>query len=276
MMFNFEWTNQTLFYGLYNRTDSFFENSPMQAEGVPEGEELAVLEEFRAELPPEIFTEPAYVPPVSSTQQLDRKAIRRASRLLDEAGWTVGSDGLRRNADGQTLRIEFIDEGTSFERIINPYIANLRRIGIDASFRHIDAAQMQQRQEDFAYDMIPGRFVMSLSPSIELRQLFSSDAADTPGSANYAGIADPVVDALVEKVIQAETREQMEARVRALDRVLRSKQIWVPNWYSGKYLVAYWDVFGQPPTQPPYARGDAFWWFDQTKADKLKAQGALR
>jgi microcin C transport system substrate-binding protein len=162
------------------------------------------------------------------------------------------------------------------ERVINPYVQNLRRIGIDASYTQIDAAQMQQRQEEFDYDILPARFAMSLSPSIELRQLFSSEAADTPGSANLSGIADPVVDALVEKVIEAETREQMEVRVRALDRVLRHMRIWVPNWYSGKYLIAYWDVFGRPETKPPYARGDTTWWLDRAKYDRLKAEGALR
>ncbi len=274
-MFNFEWTNATLFYGLYERTTSFFENSPMQAEGVPEGEELAVLEPFRDQLPPEIFTEPAYSPPVMGDKQIDRSAIRQASKLLDEAGWTI-QGGMRRNAAGQTLTVAFADDNASFERVLNPYVANLRRIGIDASYRQIDAAQMQQRQEDFDYDIIPGRFTMSLSPSLELRQMFGSDAADARGSANLSGVADPVVDALIEKVIQATTRDEMEVRVRALDRVLRYKQIWVPNWYSGKYLIAYWDVFGRPDTKPPYARGDAYWWFDQAKFDKLKAEGALR
>ena len=276
LMFNFEWTNETLFYGLYQRTDSFFENSPMQAEGVPEGEELAVLEEFRDRLPPEIFTEPAWTPAVNGKSQTDRAAIRRASRLLDEAGWTVGADGKRRNAQGEALTLRFADDSPAMERVINPYVQNLRRIGIDASYTQIDAAQMQQRQEDFDYDILPARFAMSLSPSIELRQLFSSESADTPGSVNLSGIADPVVDALVEKVIQAETREEMEVRVRALDRVLRHMQIWVPNWYSGKYLVAYWDVFGKPEVKPPYARGDTTWWFDQAKYDKLVAEGALR
>lgn len=276
LMFNFEWTNETLFYGLYQRTDSFFENSPMQAEGVPEGEELAVLEEFRDRLPPEIFTEPAYSPPVSGKQQLDRGNMRRASALLDEAGWAVGKDGIRRNAKGETLSLEFIEDGSSFERVVQPFIANLKRIGVDARFTRIDSAQMQQRQKDFDYDILGGRFVMSLSPSIELRQLFSSEAAATPDSANLSGIADPVVDALVEKVIQATSREELDARAKALDRVLRAKQIWVPNWYSGKYLVAYWDVFGMPPEKPPYSRGDGLWWLDEAKLGRLKAQGALR
>jgi microcin C transport system substrate-binding protein len=276
LMFNFEWTNATLFYGLYERTDSFFENSPMQAEGLPQGEELALLEEFRDRLPPEIFTEPAWSPPVQGKSQTDRAAIRRASNLLEEAGWTVGPDGMRRNAEGERLVLRFADDNASMDRVINPYVANLRRIGVDASYSQVDAAQMQERQKNFDYDIIPARYAMSLSPSIELRQLFSSEAADTLGSANLSGVRDPVVDALIEKVIQAQSREELDVRVRALDRVLRQKQVWVPNWYSGKYLVAYWDVFGQPEIQPEYGRGDTTWWIDQAKYDRIKAEGGLR
>jgi microcin C transport system substrate-binding protein len=276
LMFNFEWTNATLFHDLYTRTDSFFENSPMQAEGLPEGEELATLEEFRDRLPPEIFTEPAYTPPVMGSQQLDRSAIRRASALLDEAGWTVGEGGLRRNAAGEPLTITYLDDNPTFERVVNPYIANLRRIGIDARYQQVDAAQMQQREEDFDYDIIPARFVMTLTPSQELRQLFSSEAAAATGSANRTGIADPVVDALIERALASQDRDTLTARLKALDRVLRSRHIWVPNWYSGSYFVAYWDVFGRPETQPPYARGDAYWWLDQDKYDRLVAEGALR
>jgi microcin C transport system substrate-binding protein len=276
LMFNFEWSNETLFGGLYERTDSFWENSPMQAQGLPEGEELALLEQYRDQLPPEIFTEPAYTPPVNRPERTDRSAVRRASRLLDEAGWTVGAGGLRRNAAGEALTIEFVDDNPSFERIINPFITNLRQIGIDAVYRQIDAAQMQERQETFDYDIIPGRLVMSLSPSIELRSLFGSAGAGAPGTLNLAGVADPVVDALIEQIIQADSLEQLDVRVRALDRVLRAKQIWVPNWHKGAYWVAYWDVFGMPPAPPAYSRGDSYWWFDQAKYDKLKAQGALR
>ncbi len=277
LMFNFEWTNATLFHGLYRRTDSFWENAAtMQAEGPPQGEELAVLEPFRDRLPPQVFAEPAWAPPVMSAQQLDRSAIRQASALLDAAGWTVGAGGLRRNADGQTLTLEFVDDNASFERVVNPFISNLRRLGVDASYRLIDAAQMQERQKTFDYDLMPGRLVMSLSPGLELRQIFSSDAAETPDSLNYSGVADPVVDALIEQVIASGDRETMEARVRALDRVLRAKQIWIPNWYNDRYFIAYWDVFGRPDTSPSYSRGDETWWFDQAKYDRLRAEGALR
>ncbi|MFO1143135.1 MAG: extracellular solute-binding protein [Amaricoccus sp.] len=275
LMFNFEWSNQALFYGLYDRTTSFWQNSPMMAEGVPQGAELALLEEFKDQLPPEIFTDPAWTPAVQKPEKTDRAAIRQASKLLDDAGWKVAPGGLRKNAKGETLTIELIDDNPSFERIINPFIQNLRSIGIDASYRLVDAAQMQEREKTFDYDIQPGRFVMPVSPSVELREMFGSDSATTPNSANYAGIADPVVDALIEKVIAAKTRDDMQVAVRALDRVLRSKQIWVPNWYKPNYWIAYWDVFGRPDQQPPYSRGDTMWWFDQAKYDKLKAEGAL-
>jgi len=277
LMFNFEWSNATLFYGLYERTTSFWENSPMMAEGLPEGDELAVLEEIRDLLPPEIFTEPAYLPPQNSpARNNDRAAIRRASTLLDEAGWTVGAGGLRRDAEGRTLTLELIDDNPSFERIINPFIQNLRAIGIDASYRQIDAAQMQERQKNFDYDVIPGRLVMSMTPSVELRMIYGSQGASSPGTFNLSGVADPAVDALIERIIQSESREEVTARVKALDRVLRHMQIWVPNWTKAAYWIAYWDVFGRPDEQPPYSRGDGYWWFDQAKYDALKAQGALR
>lgn len=277
LMFNFEWSNRTLFYGLYRRTDSFWENTDLQAEGPPDEAERALLQGLGAELPEGILTESAYDPAISSAdQQVDRRALRRASSLLEEAGWTVGADGLRRNAKGETLTVAFLDDNPAFERIILPYIANLRRLGVDARLEMVDAAQMQQRQEDFDYDITPGRLVMSLSPSVELRSLFGSAGAQAPGTLNLAGVADPAVDALIEKVIAAESRDELILRVRALDRLLRASHVWVPNWYRDRFWLAYWDVFGRPETKPPYARGDDYWWFDQEKYEALRRQGALR
>ena len=154
LLFNFEWSNKTLFYGLYTRTDSFWENSGLQASGMAQGAERALLERHRALLPPEVFSEPAWTPPVSRPDRSDRKALRAASKLLDEAGWTL-RDGLRRNAAGETLEVEILDDSPAFERIVNPYVENLRRAGIDARYSLVDPAQMQQRQEDFDYDVIP-------------------------------------------------------------------------------------------------------------------------
>ncbi len=276
LMFNFEWSNETLFYGLYNRTDSFFENTPMQAEGLPQGEELEVLEKYRDQLPESIFTEPAYTPPLNNPRRpLDRAAVRRANQLLDAAGWTI-QDGLRRNAEGDVLSLSIVDDNPSFERISNPFIENLRAIGIDARLEQIDAAQMQERQENFDFDLTPGNLRMSLSPSLELRTIYGSDGANAQGTLNLAGVADPVVDALIEDVINSRTRASMEARVKALDRVLRAQHVWVPNWYGGSFLIAYWDIFGRPEIKPPYSRGDETWWIDQAKFEALKAEGALR
>ncbi len=274
MMFNFEWSDETLFYGLYDRTDSFWENSSMQAAGLPEGEELAVLEPFRDRLPASVFDEPAFTPPVSGMTSFDRGMARRASALLDEAGWEVGADGLRRNAAGETLRVEFLNNSPAFERIILPYVDNLRAIGVDATLNTIDPAQYEERQEVFDYDLVSGRFVLPLSPSVELRQLFASESAAEPGTYNLSGLADPVVDALIEEIIAAPDRDALEDRVRALDRVLRDRILWVPNWYKGTHWIAYWDVFGRPDEKPPYDRGTDYWWWDADKADLLRRAGA--
>lgn len=276
MMFNFEWTNKTLFHGLYNRSDSFWENSNLQAEGLPEGAELEALEPYRDQLPETVFTEPAYTPPVSSEDsKIDRSAIRAASALLNEAGWTVGPDGMRQNADGEPLTVEILSASAAFERIDLPFIENLRRIGIDAVRTQVDPAEEVQRQEDFDFDIMVSRIVLPLRPSTELRTVFGSQGANAPGTLNMAGVADPVVDALIEEIIAAETLDEMTAHVKALDRVLRAKHIWVPNWYKGSHWLAYWDVFGQPDIKPTYDRGVEYWWWDQEKYEALQAQGAL-
>ncbi len=276
LMFNFEWSNDTLFYGLYGRTDSFWEGSVLEASGPPEGEELAALEVFRDQLPPEVFTDEAYVPFVSQVRQTDRGALRRASALLDDAGWVVGDDGMRRNSEGTVLGVDFVYDGPAFERIVIPFVENLKKLGIDAKNTLIDAAQMEERQKVFDYDMTVARFVLPLSPSVEMRTLYGSSTADQEGSYNLTGLKDPVVDAMIERIIQASDRETMTARVHALDRVLRAKHIWIPNWSKGEHWIAYWDMFGRPDTKPPYDRGIDYWWFDQEKYDALKAAGAIR
>jgi len=275
-LFNFEWSNETLFSGLYERTDSFWENTSMQADGLPEGAELAFLERFRDGLPETVFSEPAYVPPVSSTQSTDRQMIRRAGTLLDDAGWMVGDDGLRRNVAGERLTIEFLNASPAFERIILPFIENMKAAGIDAVYTKVDFAQYQQRQEDFDYDIVAGRLVLPLNPSVELGTIFGSRSVDAPGSLNFSGVGNQTVDAMIEGIIAADTREEMETRVRALDRVLRAMHIWVPNWYKGTHWIAYWDVFGKPEAKPPYDRGIDTWWFDQVRYDALRDAGALR
>lgn len=280
LMFNFEWSNATLFYGLYQRVNSIWENSDLAAVGTPSAEEIAVLQPLVDEglLPASILTDEAVMAPVSGERQLDRGSLRRANALLDEAGWAMGQDGLRRNAAGETLRLDFINDSQTFDRVIIPYVDNLRRAGIDAMMTRIDNAQMTARERPPAYDfdIITGNARSSLIPGPELKQFFGSATADV-SAFNLMGLKSPAADRLIEQVIAATTREEMETRTRALDRVLRAERFWVPQWYKGTHTVAYYDQYGHPETLPPLARGEMdFWWYDAEKAAKLRASGALR
>lgn len=276
--FNFEWTNETLFYGTYNRSDSFFENTDMQATGLPEGAELALLEEFRDQLPPEVFTEPAYVPYPGGPNPRDRAGLRRASELLDAAGWVAGDDGKRRNADGDVLTLTFPDDSSSLERVIIPFTENLQSIGVDANFEMLDPAAWSERRQTFDFDMSMTAWQVQVTPGAELRAFYGSDAAAAEGSNNLTGLSDPVVDALIEKVAAAKTREELMVATRAFDRVLRAKKLWIGTWHLGSHRVALWDVFGMPENPAPYDfnRNVDFWWFDQAKYDALVDAGALK
>ncbi|QDL92447.1 ABC transporter substrate-binding protein [Paroceanicella profunda] len=276
MVFNFEWSNKALFYDQYKRTASFWENSELKAEGMPTQAELKLLEPLRADLPEAVFTEPAYVPPVSSTERIDRRVLRQAGKLLDAAGWTV-RNGLRTNAKGEVLSLVFLNDSPSMERIITPYVDNLRQLGVDASLRSIDAAQEEQRRKSFDYDITSQRYVMSMSPGDELRQMFGSQSAETPGSANLTGLSNPAVDTLIADIVNARDRDELNTAVHALDRVLRAMHLWVPNWYKGSHTIAYLDVFGRPDPLPAYSMGElSLWWWDEARAAKLRAEGALR
>ncbi len=277
LMFNFEWSNETLFHGLYDRIHSFWENSEMAADGPPGPEELAILEPLADLLPPGVLTDDALRAPESGSRQLDRGNLRRASELLDEAGWDdVGNDGLRRNTDGQTLRIEILNDSQSFDRIINPFVENLRRAGIDARHTRVDSAQMTNRERSFDFDMLTDQIRMSQIPSSGLKQYFGSETADV-SVFNKMGIADPAVDALVDIVLATEIREDMVTATRALDRVLRAHRFWVPQWYKSEHWVAYYDMFEHPEELPPYSLGHLdFWWFNEDKAAALRAAGAIR
>lgn len=275
--FNFEWTNEAIFYDTYERSDSFFENTDMQASGLPQGAELALLEEYRGQLPAEIFTEPAYIPNVSSNRPRDRSALRKAGELLDAAGWVVGDDGVRRNAAGEPMQLEFPDSTRSLERVMIPYTENLKALGIDVEFDVIDPSSWTQRRQTFDFDMSSTAWSVLATPSAELRAFYGSAAADAEGSNNLTGLADPVVDALIERVVVAETREELNTAARALDRVLRSKHIWVPGWTIDTHRIAVWDIFGIPQEPAPYDffRNVDFWWFERDKYDALVAAGAL-
>ncbi|MEL6838434.1 MAG: extracellular solute-binding protein [Pseudomonadota bacterium] len=275
--FNWEWTNETLFYGSYNRTDSFFENTEMEATGLPEGAELALLEEFRDQLPEEVFTAPPHVPTAGGPNPRERSDLRAASRLLDEAGWVAGDDGMRRNANGDLLTLALVDDSRSLGRVITPFIENLRSIGVDASFDVVDPSTWTERRQTFDFDMAFIAWQVQTNPGAELRAFYGSAAAAAEGSNNLTGLADPVVDALIEIAVAAETREDVVVAARALDRVLRSKNIWIGTWHLGAHWVAVWDIFGTPEEPAPYDfnRGVDFWWFDTEKYDALVTARAL-
>ena len=257
--FDFEWTNRLLFYDLYVRTESFFENSPMKAQGAPSEAELALLQPWREHVPPEVFAAP-YSPPISDGSGRDRKLLRAAADLLDAAGWRI-VDGKRTNAAGEVLNLEFLLDEPSFERIVAPYAKNLQLLGVEASIRLVDSAQYQERLKNFDYDAVAQRFAFTPIPGVELRNFWTSATADTPGSYNLSGIADAAVDALTEAVLQAETRSEQITAARALDRVLRAGRYWIPHWYKASYALAFWDEFARPQKQPLYGRGvlDSWW-----------------
>ena len=267
LAFDFEWSNANLFYGLYTRTASFFELSPLKAQGLPPADELALLEPLRAGLRPEVLGTPV-MPPESDGSGQDRKLLRQASSLLDEAGW-IASDTSRRNARGETLSIEFLIENPVFERILGPYVKNLKLLGIDATIRIVDEAQYQDRRERFDYDMISSRFSSGVTPGDDLRVFFGSASANAPGSFNMSGVASPAIDGLIDQVVAAKSRGALNVAGRALDRVLRAEEFWVPNWYKGSIWVAHWDKFGRPAVKPKYDRGIIdTWWYDEARAAK--------
>ena len=267
--FDFEWTNKNIFYGLYTRTESFFENSDLKASGEPSAAELALLEPFRGQLPAEVFG-PAYKAPVSDGSGQDRRLLREAARLLSEAGWQV-KDGKRVNASGEVLELEFLVTDPAYERILSAYVKNLQAIGVQTSVRRIDPAQYERRLKSFDFDVVMTRYTMRLTPGVEIRSFWGSEAAKTEGSYNLAGISSPVVDALIGKVTEANSREELKTATRALDRVLRAGHYWVPHWYRPYHYIATWDKFGRPDVKPRYERGIIHtWWFDAERAAKLK------
>ena len=276
LMFNFEWSNSTLFYGLYERINSFWDNSDLKASGLPVTQELQILNKYKSILDASNFSEEVFTFPKSSLKQLDRKNLRQASRLLDDAGWEVGDDGLRRNSEGKTLDVEILNDSQAFDRIINPYIENLKKLGINAANIKIDNAQMTDRRRKFDFDMLVGFLSTQLTPGSELEQYFGSESADF-SIFNLTGIKDQGVDAIIKEVRAAESREELGFAIRALDRALRNKVIWVPQWFKNKHTIAYYDMFEHPENLPPYDIGVLdTWWLNSDKYNNLKGQGALK
>lgn len=262
--FDFEWTNKNLMYGIYSRTVSFFQSSDLMAEGPPGPDELALIatitDKLSARARAELQGAP-WSPPVSDGSGQDRALLRRAGQLLEEAGWTV-QGGRRTDGTGNRLTIEFLDDEGSLERHTAPFIQNLKRLGIEASFRLVDAPQYQRRLKDFDFDATVRRFSVSTVPGESLRAFMGSRAAATPGSNNLSGISDPAIDVLIETVIAAPNRDELRTACKVLDRALRAGRYWVPQWYSGMHRIAYWDRFARPDLpKPRYDRGiPSTWW----------------
>jgi len=272
LAYNFEDQNRTQFFGLNKRFGSYFENSELAATGLPEGRELEILESFRAQLPPELFTE-TFSLPVNDTPQAERRHLREAVRLFAEAGWVIRDGRMVLDETGEQFKVEFLGASPTAEIISGGLIANLRKLGIDATLRIVDSSQYVQRVQAFDYDAVTGRFNQSNSPGNEQRDYWSSQVADTPGSRNAIGIKDPVVDALLDRIILAENRDALVAATRALDRVLLWNYYSVPQYYQPTLRFAYWNKFGMPETQPAYAGVDIdSWWVDPQKEAALAAK----
>ncbi len=268
LAFDVEWTNRNVFYGLYDRTTSFIENSSMKATGEPSEAERALLAGLGVPVSEEALAS-AYLPPKSDGSGQDRKLLQRAGKLLDDAGFSV-KNGVRVDAKGEPLTLEILTFEPVFERVMAPYVKNLKLLGIDARIRMVDPAQYQQRLKDFDFDVTTQRYVMRNTPGVELRSYFGSAAAKMDGSLNLAGISDHAIDALIERILSAKSREELDTAARALDRVLRAGHYWVPHWYKASNHVAYWDKFSRPETKPRFDRGILdTWWYDEAKAAKL-------
>jgi len=269
LCFDFEWTNKSLFYGLYERSQSNFERSDFAATGVPSREELALLEPLRDKLPPDVFGA-VYSLPASDGSGRDRKLLREAQKLMTEAGWKRSGQFFQ-NAAGEVFKLEFLADDEGLVRVYTPWVENLRAVGFDASTRLVESAQHQERQATFDFDMIAMAVLFSPTPTREgMDGIFHSRSANLQGSRNLPGTADPAIDALIETIDQVKSRAELIAVLRCLDRVLRARMDWIPSWYSANHRVAFWDMFGFKEPKPDYGFAmEALWWFDKDKAAKI-------
>ena len=268
LAFDFNWSNRNLFYGQYSRTTSFFSNSELAASGLPGPAEKALLEPFRGKIPAAVFTR-EFKPPETDGSGNVRRNLRRAVRLLKSASWTIENGRLTHAATGEKMEIEFLLVSPAFERVVAPYIRNLKRLGIEGRIRVVDSSQYINRLNGFDFDMAIARWGQSDSPGNEQRDFWSSDAAGRQGSRNLVGIRNPVVDALIEKLIAAPDRARLVAATRALDRVLLWNHYVIPQWHIRFDRIAYWDKFGKPARSPRYGNDLMSWWVDAGKAASL-------
>ena len=276
LAYDFEWANKNLFYDQYARVGSYFEGSELAApKALPEGRELEILNEVKDGVPPEVFTE-IHQNPANDTPDAMRGNLRKAVMLLKEAGWEVKNGVLTNVKTGQPMTVEFLLVSPLFERIVQPYLRNLERLGIRGTIRLVDSAQYTRRLDGFDYDIVVGNFAQSESPGNEQRDFWGSDAADREGSTNLIGVKSPAIDTLIDRVIFAKDRAELVAATRALDRVLLWNEFVVPQWYSPTVRIAYWDRYGQPKVLPGLTPGFLqVWWFDQTLAARLPGSSQL-
>ncbi len=268
LCFDFEWTNKNVMFSFYKRVVSYFQNSAMEAVGPPGPDELKILEPLRGKVPDSVFGDP-YVPPVSDGSGSDRALLKRANEMLLSAG-CAREGGVLKLPGGKPFTIEFLDSSDALQPHTAPYQQNLRKLGIDAQSRIVDAAQYKSRTENFDFDVVTAAFGGSVTPGAELRVFLSSQAATMEGSRNLSGVADPVIDALIERIVHAATRDELNVACRVLDRVLRAGHYWVPQWYNDQFWVAYWDAFSRPAIQPKLGVGAPdTWWWDEDKAKKI-------
>ncbi|MEM1073488.1 MAG: extracellular solute-binding protein [Pseudomonadota bacterium] len=279
LTYNFEWTNESLQNGLFRQRASFTQDTPLMASGLPEGAERAFLESLGDLVPSDMLTEAALEPHSSNPERLlDRRNVRKAMRLLDEAGWAVGDDGIRRNAEGQVLKLNFLfNSATSptLSAVMENFVSNVQKLGVDITFEKVDPSQYTSRERDRDYDLVFDSYGAFLGTGTGLMQRYGSEAAEF-SLFNPAGLASPLVDEIIARSLVAANREEEQASLMALDRALRYEFIMIPLWYNPSHWVAYYDQYGHPDI-PPYALGALdFWWYDEEKADALRASGALR
>jgi microcin C transport system substrate-binding protein len=267
--FDFDWTNANLTYNAYKRSNSFFSNSQLASTGLPQGEELAILQQYKDQLDPRVFTEEFTLPTTGGTPEGLRANLKKATDMLAEAGWTV-KDGKLVDKDGNQMKFEIILSDAGFERLTNPFIENLAKLGVEATMRTVDQAQYQQVIDNFSYDMIINTWGESESPGNEQRNYWSSDSAKTNGTNNYAGVNNPAIDALVERVIAARSREDLVTATHALDRALLWGFYLVPQWYIDSYRVAYWNNLARPQNAPPLGLDLDTWFTNSAQAAAIR------
>src|SRR5438045_2439330 len=269
--FDFDWSNKNLFYGAYQRTRSYFDNSELAATGVPQGEELKILEPYRGKIPDEVFTK-EYDPPKYDGSGNIRDGLREALKLLKEAGWSFKNEKLVNDKSGQPFEFEILLSDPQMERIVLPFAKNLERMGVTARVRTVDNAQYEKRMETFDYDMAVEVFGQSLSPGNEQRHYWGSKAAEEEGSRNLLGIKSPLIDELIEELIKSPDRASLVAHTHALDRVLQYGYYMIPNFHVAAFRVAYWDKFRRPQVSPKYGIGIDGWWVDPKAEQTIEAK----